>query len=170
MSASVGNTGAVMLPPDAILTYKRLMMPAVQRTPWPKLRPGLNAVPWMSTDPTVGFSLAVVKASVGVASELEPAALIEAPPFAALLSQPRLGPAGGLPHGQRLMPGSPGVQVYVAGEVWQVRIVRSQRAHVPPSADASSLTVSVQLPLGSCPMKLSNEPSGPTTGTTTKSV
>src|SRR5712671_45048 len=168
MSASVGKTGAVMLPPTAILTYRRLMMPAVQRTPWPKLSPALNAVPWISTEPTVGFSPAVVKTSVGVVSELEPAALIEAPPVAPLLSQPRLAPVGGLAHGQRLMPGSPGVQVYVADVLGQVRILRSQRTNVPPSRLASSLTVSVQSPLGSWPTKLSNEPSGAISGTTTR--
>src|SRR5258706_8240702 len=133
MSASVASTGAVMLPPAEILTYRRLIAPAAQRTPWPKPMPGLNPVPCSSTDPRVGFSSAVVKLSVGVASEFRPEALIEAPPVAPLLSQPRLGPAGGLAHGQRLMPGSPGVQVYVAGALGQVRIVRSQRTNVPPS-------------------------------------
>src|SRR5689334_1676988 len=103
--------GALMLPPDATFTYRRLTVPAAQRTPWPKLIPGLKALPWIRIDPAVAFSLAVVKVSVEAATEATPEPAMEAPPELSLLLQPRFAPDGGLEHGQGAMPGSPGVQL-----------------------------------------------------------
>src|SRR5258708_24956205 len=83
--------GALMLPPDATLTYRRFSKPAVQRTPWPKTSPlVLLAVPCSSIDVAVAVSPAVVKTRVGLESVFDPVALIDAPPECALLSQPRI--------------------------------------------------------------------------------
>src|SRR5689334_5862731 len=132
MSASPGNCGALMLPPTATLTYRRLIVPAVQRTPWPKETPAFSVVPWIRTEPTVAFSPAVLKTSVGLESWFEPEPLIEAPPVAPLLLQPRAAPAGGLAHGQASTPPEPGAQTYCAGS--SVQPARSIRLAGKPAS------------------------------------
>src|ERR1043165_568541 len=99
--------GALMLPPEAPFTYRRFSVPATQRTPCPKAWPvALRLVPCSTIVVLVARSPLVVKTSVSFASDALPLALIEAPPVASLLSQPRPAPAGGFAHGQSIVPAS----------------------------------------------------------------
>src|SRR5258708_39821267 len=100
-----------MLPPEALLTYRRFSDPATQRTPCPKTTPETEAlVPESTMLVAVGFSAVVTKTRLSAASEGVPPAPIVAPPVPALLSQPRSGPTGGLAQGQAITPARPGEQ------------------------------------------------------------
>src|SRR6185436_3511656 len=61
--------GSGTLPPTAARTYRRFSVPPTQRTHWPKTVPAaIELVPCSRIVVAVGFSPAVVKASVGLES------------------------------------------------------------------------------------------------------